>query len=524
MSLTPREEHSESHNRRARTGSRATPRSGRDRPPWGRITGSIAPLGASTAGILGLFDLASSAVVGQVGALVLLTAGVLYGGRLGVHLCSGYWERTTCKPGWTDRKRRRLNALLVLDGLLTATLLASGGWFLFSPSWWVEFGLGLVLALAIHEAGYWTIELAEAGALPRGSDTIENCFAVVGLRNRVLRIGSQPGVLWLYGLFFERKTPKDELSGLTVLIVITLAFAGLAQGMVKGATYLKGGSERVERRHTKPPNAKRNRPPPKSKDAPPPGGPKDTVAVAGESPPTYEDLCGKVLAPGDDAPPEPAAALQRVWYEFGGIVAGCAGPAWEVSKGSGVYAVIGKCYGKVRSVAVTSPQYPAAMLFAQSATLAERMATEHKLLGASAHIRAGPGQYQIVYTTDGAYILIRATVSDGRGRLTSAPRRCDELQPTAVKYVTLPPALADLWLRLGALKEPTWPTLDESRLGSGRIFYTFSTADAERRTIATGSCSSRLDCELRSGDLSWNATAAEAQPVTHDRMKQYGPR
>jgi hypothetical protein len=464
----------------------------------------------------------------RTGAVVMIVAGVTVAGRLGVHLRDNYWQwPAPDNPKWTTRQQRSLSALVVLDGVIAAALVAWGIWIFFEPNAWFQMGLSLFFAAVFFVASMATMDLIEAGGLPRGTETIQNCGAVVWLRKAAKRSSSLKFVRRL-DQWIWTPTQKDRLSGLAIAVVLALASVGVIDAVAVSPQvreYLsskhdapnegtdKSGKGTQENRRQA--HSKRHKPERDGK------GRQDTKPTPPPRRPTYVELCGN-LVPGTGAPKAEARALKAVWAEFGGAIAGCAERAKLVPGTRDVYYVPGNCNGEFRSMAVVSPGYPAAMLLDQPAEFAREMAQARALRGASQRLTIAGGDFQVVYTTMGGFVLIRENPTDGRGGLNTAPRSCLEVTPAKREYVVVPPPLADLWLKFGRLMQPTWPARDVSRDERGRTFFSFY--GQAREVVAAGFCTGPTHCVFKSGGVRWDSASAADEAVTAARVTQYGPR
>jgi hypothetical protein len=491
-------------------------------PSAGATASALATIAALSIRLTGQV---SSDQLARIAAVAMLVWGILYGGRVIVRVYMGYWQYTPKRSWpWTERQRRALSALLVADGVLSLALIAVGCWFIAeSPGTWLQIGVSSALATFVAASAHSTLKLARAGGLRRGTDAVFKCRAVRWLRENMKIWKSFPGVAKLDSWLWAR-TSKDQVSGLVMVIVLGLALMPLANAAGAIQIVLQTpeiGTQTTPTTTTAPTATTATTPPPAA-----------TTTVAKPAPPpparqlSYEDLCGAVPPARGAANDQQQNELERAWRLIGAIVAGCRGSTQLVAGTDDTYYVLGQCGGNpFPSVAVTSPEHPAVVLLEGWATFAKEMITAGRLRGASAHVLIGSGDFQIVYTDAGAYILIRREISDGQGGFRHKPQSCADLEPATQAPVRLPPGLADLWLRYAQrYKQPSWPVRNPALDRNGRRAFEFRSADGRNARIAVGSCAGPTECELHSSTVSWRSMDHEAEPLTTDRVLSFGPR
>jgi hypothetical protein len=248
--------------------------------------------------------------------------------------------------------------------------------------------------------------------------------------------------------------------------------------------------------------------------------------------PTFNELCGDVIAPGDGIPVTESQQLKteaeqvdRAWHALGAAIAACPEMAKLVPKSTDVYYAYGDCEGQHRTLAVVSPEYPAQMVIDPLFTVARKLVEQGVLLGASIRTEIGPaGDFQILYTTSGPYVAIREFQTNGHGGPSKEPETCQQLKPAKVKYVVLPPGMVKLWLSLGALGEPTWPILERgSSSGQGPVSYSFLSAENPSAIVAHGQCSATNQCQLAAPAVTLHNWEIPAQSVTTATVLEQGP-
>lgn len=475
---------------------------------------------------LRLADMLSSGELAHLGAVAMVVAGVLYGGRVVVHACMGYWQHIPKRDWpWTERQRRALSALLLVDGALAVVLVGAGMWCLSDdPSTWLRIGVSTVLAVLVAASSHNTLKLARNVGLRRGTEAVGMCAVVVWMRENASLWRSFPGVANFDHVCWEMRTSVSQVSGLVMVIVIGLSVMPVAEGITAGRDTIQGEAPQTTSRTIKPATTTSPTPLRRARAAPTEPAPaaQDHVAL----PKTYGDLCADAPVPALGAPDDQQTELEQVWRGIGAILAGCGGRAKVVPGTNDVFYVTGRCEGKAfPSVAVTSPTHPAAMLLEGWAIFARDLIRAGRLRGASSHQVVGRGDFQILYARAGGYVLIRRNVSDGKGGYTRSPASCADLEPATQTPVRVPPGLADLWLRYAErFQQPTWPMRVRSRDLPGRRFFEFRSADGHNAKIAVGWCAGGSACEFRASTIRWRTGDPGALPVTADRVLSFGPR
>jgi hypothetical protein len=477
---------------------------------WWQVGLGVITFTSSVLVVLGWAWNVPSDALARCGALALLVVGVFYAGRIYVQLAVGY--RNWTARDWTAESREELNRLVAVNCAISLALLTSGVWFFFHPHNGIQLAVSAVLGGAALRTIFATRDvLQRPGAPPRGSDRVEECDIVIVFDQRSDQMKHGARFLRALYRFCFAKTPRHELSGLAVVLVLTIfavSVAHAAIGVPEVAEYM-GLKPKPLTEKTQPPA--RVPGPPRSLRKASPSTPVPTregrvlPVKSDDRIPTYEELCGKDVRPGDGAPPGQRDDLRRAWEAYGGLIAGCAGRARLVPGSADVYYVLGHRNGDFVSLGITSPEHPGAVLLDSAAVLAKRLAEEGRLRGASSRLGIGNGDFYVIYTTGGGWVVIRREKSRDAG------------------YVQMPPAMAELWLRFGKLFNRTWPGRDVSRGLSGLYFH-FDSPYESGTTLASGSCVRETTCELRFGNVYWGSSSQrETQPVTADRVLEHGP-
>jgi hypothetical protein len=211
--------------------------------------------------------------------------------------------------------------------------------------------------------------------------------------------------------------------------------------------------------------------------------------------PTYEQLCRDHVSPGYPAPEPQAKDLRGLFYEKGAIIAGCAGPAAEVSSGSNIWWTLGRCNGEVRSLAVTGSKGAPVLMLQQVAAFAQGKAERGELIGGSARVSSAHGDYQVIETTTADYVMAREDSSLGGPSPKKPPRSCGQLSDRDSPYTLVPPGLVELWLHL-ARKEWVWP-VEAGETESGAKMFVFRSVGRAPAKVAAAECWTERQCTMR---------------------------
>lgn len=502
--------------------------------PAGVLAGATAALTAIS-GVLRVASIPFEETIIRFVAIGWITGGVLLLGRDAVHVFASYWQHEDpANPRWTDRRRRSLNALLVIEPLLATGLIGLGLWTFrdSAPAWCV-----LATAVVVGPMTWLVMSekhrLVRLARLRRGTEVVRRTSLVRALRAKSRQAKGLPGVITLYKLLFVWRPATRRFSSLAFVVLALLGFAMIAGFAVVApqlAASVIAPSDRADQAATagkekskqEPRSPVKPRSPKRAKPANPTPKPTPTPRVSR----TYEDNCGTHVRPGDGIEGRARAELEEEWRRLGEPALGCAGVAKLVKGTKDVYAVVGHCVGRFRSIGVVSSIYPAAVLIAEPAELAAALLRYGRLRGASKRQPIGAGDFQIVYSSEGSWLLIRPETTDGKGGMAGVPQRCTDVLPGGRAYVTLPPALADLWLKhAAATGRGSWPERDASRDSATRSGYTFVSDDGSGRPVARASCTVRapIACKVSGSGVSLRADAKTADGVDVDRVRRFGP-
>jgi hypothetical protein len=170
----------------------------------------------------------------------------------------------------------------------------------------------------------------------------------------------------------------------------------------------------------------------------------------GSTQPTYEELCPGGGVPGSPAPRPSSDALYGLWLGesgAGAIEGGCAQPAHVAKDHPAVWVEEGLCEGSLRSYGIAADR-PASLLYQQAARFALAKEREGVLLGASSREDLRDGDFYLVETELGPYVLIRPQKATGVAPADSTPRRCEDYTSDNYPYTTVPPGLVRIWLQI----------------------------------------------------------------------------
>jgi hypothetical protein len=201
-----------------------------------------------------------------------------------------------------------------------------------------------------------------------------------------------------------------------------------------------------------------------------------------------------------DAAPAPTLNREQIellFEEEGTREAGCPGAAEAVSGQRGVWVAPAYCGAELRSLAVTAPadDYLPALLYQQAAAFARARGREGLLLGSSTRHPVRGGDFYIVDTVLGSFVLIRRRSSSGRlARARRGDLPCESYGSGNFVYTVVPPGLVPLWLDAAEEEDWLFPR-STSASGEGDRFEFLAEYPATEK-LASASCSSDLICTL----------------------------
>ncbi|MDQ2631989.1 MAG: hypothetical protein M3Y75_13605 [Actinomycetota bacterium] len=476
-------------------------------PSWDRAA-LLAALAAVVAAIIGSLTLwflgRSLRELEAIAALMLLGCGLLFDFRVGIHLKLGYlWFKGNVEKGWTKAKRRRLCFLTISNIALSLTATVAGVYYLQHPGRFWQLGVTLVLMILIGGLIESTRRLIEEGGPKCGADVIENCGPVAAFlhpdRSWNGKWGVDSGVRVI-----SNKIPIGKRNKAAVLLILGLMFSLLTQTGVVVGRMVKGSD-----------------PPPSGNHAPRQHNQKgSSLAASGtdeeDSPEKASggNPCGTEVTPGDGAPEPLRAEIRRVWEEKA-PASGCARRA-QPNPSESAYIVEGECQGLPWSLGIASWDRGTAVLLEAASAAARRIGRHQELIGASDRIDLAGGDFHVVHTPIGPYLLVREHKTDGEGGLTKLPESCADIERGKEGYLILSPGMAELWVRFGAEVAATWPALS----GDGSEF-SFQGIDDE--PLAWGSCKSPVACEVHGSGVEMESSPTGIQQVTVVTVLETGP-
>lgn len=478
---------------------------GAQKPDRAILVTLVIALTAAAFGSIMLWFLGRSLTeIEALAALMLLCCGLLFDLRWGVHMRLKYfWFRGKAAEGWTKEKQWRLCALTLANISLSVAATAAGLTYLLGPGryWQIGITLGLlVLLTAVVEA---TRRVIEVGGPKCGADVIENCRPVQWFLGPERTWNGKWGVdAWV-----GRGTnllPVGRRSKAAVVLVVGLVLSLLTQSgvvvgrVIKGADRDPANNHPAHRKHSVGSISRRQ---------------TGDVPAAGAS--SAGDPCLGAVTPGEGAPEPLKAQIRRAWEEKA-PASGCAGRAHPNASGT-AYIVKGSCFGQPWSLAIGSWERGAAVMLEDAASAARSIAEHHELDGASERIDLGGGDFHLVFTPIGPYLLIREQKTDGNGGLEGTPLTCAEIEPGMEHYVVLPPGMAELWIRFSREAAVSWPAETGQR---GREFVFKGLAHEE---LAMGSCSSPVRCRVEGLGREMESSATGVQDVTVLAVLEAGP-
>jgi hypothetical protein len=164
------------------------------------------------------------------------------------------------------------------------------------------------------------------------------------------------------------------------------------------------------------------------------------------------------------------------------------------------------CGDQLQSFGVASRKYGAALLYQQAATIAFQLATDGRLLGADSRVDVANGDYYVLHTVAGDYVLGRAT----KTILLRAPQpspgapACPGAKSTPLidrvnaPYLTLVPAAASLW-RSEIRRDQVWLWPLATRVATTFDLVTASGAPVVVATIRCTSAGAEASCTISRG-------------------------
>lgn len=430
-----------------------------------------------------------------------------------IHVRLGYlnwWGRGEHR--WRANRREKLRNLTIGEGVLALVLTVTGVYFFANPGGVLQLLAAIVFLVLIFLGVEETRKLIRRpGGPPPGSDMIENCRPVEWMLHpdRIWngKWGLDSGFEWI-----SRQVPVGHRNKAAALLVVGMVLSTSTQAAAligRQASRDEGGNQKSREEG----RASRSH----SDEAPPlPVEAESTLESSEER--TYEDNCGTEIVPGDGAP-EPLARQLRVAWEELSPADGCAMRARALASGS-VYVAEGHCQGRFWSLGIASWRYPAAVLIEDAARAAKEILSDEEILGASPRVDVATGDFHLLFTAAGPYLLVRGQKTDGNGGPASKPESCAEIETGGEKYLMLTPGMAELWLRLNeASLLPVWPT-EVGEVDEGRQEFSFHSQGGME--VASGACLTATACSARTENGELVSSSEGVRGTTVRRIVERG--
>ncbi len=413
---------------------------------WGRVGGPCGICGGSAI-VLIATQMITSAEYLEGLAWYLLVSGVLYAGRLPIHVFGIPYVSLHPSRTESPELRRRLNFLTCMNAVSALVWLVAAVFLLSNPAVPIalESAFGIVFYALVMWLGMETVGCATSLGLPRGTEWV--CDSPVGKRFKELRQRAPDETPIRDSMdIFTRKTPPYQASWfLSIVAGALLALpsgSGAAQTTEKALDVVAGISQSTV--VTKGPSA---------------DGAGDSVVE-----PSYEEECGGEVEPGEPAPSPRREQLRFLWLGgegvegAGAIEGGCAHRAAPALGHPEVWIARGYCGSDLRSLGVVAPNYLPSLLFQQAARFALAKERAGELRGASSRWEVGEGDGYVVDTDTGSFVLAREDAS-GEAERSEGDLPCERFDEANVPYVVVPPGLIGLWLQVGE-DGWVWPKRD----------------------------------------------------------------
>jgi len=153
------------------------------------------------------------------------------------------------------------------------------------------------------------------------------------------------------------------------------------------------------------------------------------------------------------------------------------------------------------------------VLLEDAAAAADSIAEHYELEGASERIDVGGGDFHLLFTSVGPYLLIRGQKTDGEGGLQGTPETCGEIEPGGERYAVLPPGMAGLWISFSREVAASWPKRTDGE---------FVFEGMAHEEIASGSCSGPLHCHLTGSGITIESSADSIQGISVPGVLEVG--
>ena len=418
-----------------------------------------------------------------MGMLILL-GGTLYGLRALTHVCF-YLGRAS---SWAVR------ALVCFELLLAATWFRIGLWVISESAWAPALGSALVLLVAVILVWY-TMALALASTtLVDASTRLEQSWPGEHVQWMIILLQFD----WLLGVI-GHITPRWAPSGLLYVVGAILATVVIGSAGPTLATFSLDKASPDPPASTPPvstttsaakaaPNSPESTPQADYNHKAVDPAPVTTATPAWDSSdgPSWAELCG-VLKPSARGAPQPQRLeLERLFVRDGAVEAGCTDTPKAVGRLDGTWVMVGRCEGRLFSLAVVDTDGVGGMLLGeQAASLGLRYRDAGILTSVTERTPISSGSGYILETIRGPVVLIQrhTTARDDAGKAQT----CSEIGDSAVAFTTLPPAMGEKWLALSQ-EQFTWPREIAKASGSAERRFEFIADGTYGPPVAYGRC------------------------------------
>jgi hypothetical protein len=204
--------------------------------------------------------------------------------------------------------------------------------------------------------------------------------------------------------------------------------------------------------------------------------------------------------PGSPAPRRWADKLYELWYGgtrtngFGSVVAGCPLPARPEPGRTNLWIERGACHGRLQSLGVAPLDGNAVMLLQQAARVGDGLAREGVLRSATRRKRVGEGDFYLLQTSRGSYLLVRPRRSGGpTAEDETTIEACGSYEDRNVSYSVAPPGLIGALLEIDR-QNWVWPVEEKSEGDLAADFVLVD--DRTHRDVGRAHCVSALSCEV----------------------------
>jgi hypothetical protein len=463
-------------------------------------------------------------------AVLVGGAGLLYGGRIPVHLSGGYWSWRPWRTKWPARAWQ-LNALIVASAGLVSVWIGSAIFIWIEPRVVVQCLVSFYLYVAAVVVSGAVVNAARDLGLERGSEIVKRWRWIVFLRASLSPAKRAPFIAALDERVFERQGPPSDVSSFAILTAVVLLAVAVADVPAAGnvaraaldkhfratasaplfvtvtvtktvpkvTTVFTAPPPSTTPVDTTPTTTTAAAPPattlPTRTSASSPATTKTTMSTG--SPTTTGTTQGDACSPLK-SPVGAPAALNGLWVgDAATSGGGCEQLPENESTHPDVWFATGICAGNVRSVGIATRDQTV-LLYGQLAQFVLSKATAGTLIDVSPRTSIRSGEVVVVSTDTGSYVALRQVVPAA----SSSGTPCDPPSDDGV-YVVLVPGLVNWWLATTSPTDWLSPQLDTSSSPSGG--YSFVGPDGT--SVAHATCSDDNHCVIQYGGQSIPITA-----------------